>query len=265
MRFPPNFNLPYTAQGLAEFWRRWHISLSTWLRDYLYIPLGGNRGGELGTYRNLMLTMLLGGLWHGAAWTFVFWGFLHGMGLAVSRAFERARAGTGKLTTALGLAGAFTGGALAVARVLARLLPEELHAQLTVMFVAVVACILLSAVASLCERRRGPLPFLAVLCTFHFTCICWVFFRAPSFGQAALVFRQIATRTTFHPNLPVVVIELLLIGLGVHYLPAWMHQGARRRFSELPGVVQGLLLFGVALFLHEAASATAVPFVYFQF
>ena len=74
-----NFNFPYFAANITEFWRRWHISLSTWLRDYLYIPLGGNRGSKLFTYRNLMLTMLLGGLWHGASWNFVIWGGLHGI------------------------------------------------------------------------------------------------------------------------------------------------------------------------------------------
>jgi alginate O-acetyltransferase complex protein AlgI len=73
-----NFNLPYFAKNPSDFWRRWHISLSTWLRDYLYIPLGGNRGGTFRMYRNLFLTMLLGGLWHGAAWTFVAWGVFHG-------------------------------------------------------------------------------------------------------------------------------------------------------------------------------------------
>ena len=84
-----NFNFPYFAANIAEFWRRWHISLSTWLRDYLYIPLGGNRGSKLFTYRNLLLTMLLGGLWHGAAWTFVIWGGLHGIALIVHREFVR--------------------------------------------------------------------------------------------------------------------------------------------------------------------------------
>lgn len=80
-----NFNQPYLARNITHFWRTWHISLSTWLRDYLYIPLGGNRGGGAATQRNLMLTMLLGGLWHGAAWTFVVWGGLHGLYLVVHR------------------------------------------------------------------------------------------------------------------------------------------------------------------------------------
>jgi D-alanyl-lipoteichoic acid acyltransferase DltB (MBOAT superfamily) len=87
-RFPANFNQPYRAERLREFWQRWHISLSSWLRDYLYKPLGGNRRGRLLTYRNLLLTMLLGGLWHGAAWKFIAWGALHGGGLAAERMIE---------------------------------------------------------------------------------------------------------------------------------------------------------------------------------
>ena len=87
---PDNFRFPYAAVGFSDFWRRWHITLSSWLRDYLYIPLGGNRRGERHTYAALMTTMLLGGLWHGANWTFVAWGGLHGLYLSVER-FLRAR------------------------------------------------------------------------------------------------------------------------------------------------------------------------------
>jgi len=85
IRLRLNFNQPYLSQTITEFWRRWHMSLSAWLRDYLYIPLGGNRHGALMTYRNLMLTMLIGGLWHGANWTFVVWGGLHGSYLVIER------------------------------------------------------------------------------------------------------------------------------------------------------------------------------------
>ncbi|HEY1209361.1 MAG TPA: MBOAT family protein [Terracidiphilus sp.] len=88
-RFPRNFNAPYTAADPQDFWRRWHISLSSWLRDYLYFPLGGSRKGKVRTYINLMVTMLLGGLWHGAAWTFVAWGGLHGFYLVVHRLWSR--------------------------------------------------------------------------------------------------------------------------------------------------------------------------------
>ena len=88
LTFPDNFNAPYTADSLRDFWRRWHMTLSRWLRDYLYIPLGGSRHGEWMTYRNLLLTMLLGGLWHGASWRFVLWGALHGGYLAAERYIE---------------------------------------------------------------------------------------------------------------------------------------------------------------------------------
>ncbi len=87
--FPINFNAPYFALSMRDFWHRWHISLSTWLRDYLYIPLGGSRGGELRTYQNQFLTFLLGGLWHGAGWTFLIWGAFHGLYLAFERSLAR--------------------------------------------------------------------------------------------------------------------------------------------------------------------------------
>jgi D-alanyl-lipoteichoic acid acyltransferase DltB (MBOAT superfamily) len=92
-KLPDNFNFPYAATSLGSFWRRWHISLSSWLRDYLYIPLGGNRLGSAKQMRNLIITMFLGGIWHGASWNFIIWGAAHGTLLAVER-FSRVRHGT---------------------------------------------------------------------------------------------------------------------------------------------------------------------------
>ncbi len=94
---PINFNMPYIANNVSNFWHRWHISLSTWLRDYLYIPLGGSRGGKWATQRNLFLTMALGGLWHGASWNFVVWGIYHGLSLAVHREFTEFKESRKKL------------------------------------------------------------------------------------------------------------------------------------------------------------------------
>ena len=91
---PENFRMPYLSQSIADFWRRWHISLSSWLRDYLYIPLGGNHGGVIRTQVNMMITMLLGGLWHGASWNFVAWGALHGIALGIHRAWHSWRGST---------------------------------------------------------------------------------------------------------------------------------------------------------------------------
>lgn len=109
---PKNFDKPYVSRSLQEFWHRWHISLSSWLRDYLYISLGGNRGSTWKTYRNLMATMVLGGLWHGASWNFVIWGALHGGALAVNRAWSR-RAGAQKERAARGDEGDVTIGTVA--------------------------------------------------------------------------------------------------------------------------------------------------------
>jgi len=150
-------------------------------------------------------------LWHGASWTFVFWGFLHGLGLGATRAWERSRVKHGRAK----------GGIVARA--------------------------------------------FATLLTFHYVCLAWIFFRAPTFKQATLILKQLATLTTFHPNLPPLVLAILGIGLATHYTPAAAYQRIQRGFCELPGVAQGALLFCVALVLHEAASTVAVPFVYFQF
>ena len=90
-RLPINFNAPYLAATFTDFWRRWHITLSTWFRDYVYIPLGGNRRGRARAYVNLVLVMLVAGLWHGASWTFVIWGAVHGLAVALERALGLAR------------------------------------------------------------------------------------------------------------------------------------------------------------------------------
>jgi alginate O-acetyltransferase complex protein AlgI len=210
VRFPKNFDAPYKSCDLADFWRRWHISLSSWLRDYLYIPLGGNRAGGWKTYRNLMLTMLLGGLWHGASWTFVFWGFLHGAGLVATRLWQRGR-------------------------------PRKSSAD------------------------HPVYKAICVVATFHYVCLAWIFFRAKTFADAWQILRQLAQRTTFHPNLPPLVLALLAVAIGSHYVPETTYRNARARFTALPAPAQGMVLFLVAVVLHEAASTTAVPFVYFQF
>ena len=212
IRFPKNFDSPYKATNVADFWRRWHISLSTWLRDYLYIPLGGNRGSSFATYRNMMITMVLGGLWHGASWTFVFWGFLQGLGLGVTRAWERRQRRLGTQGQ-WGLTG----------------------------------------------------RVIATFFTFHFVCLSWIFFRSNTFTQALSMLKQLGTLTTFHPNLPPVVLGFLAVGLGSHYVPEATYERLKQRFIDLPAPAQGALLFAVAVLLHEAAATEAVPFVYFQF
>jgi D-alanyl-lipoteichoic acid acyltransferase DltB (MBOAT superfamily) len=211
VRFPKNFDSPYKAVNVQDFWRRWHISLSTWLRDYLYIPLGGNRKGPVRTYLNLLATMLLGGLWHGANWTFVAWGGLHGVALAATRAFERSR-GTD---------------------------PRSVRSTLS--------------------------SVVGVLLTFHFVCATWIFFRADTFRGATRMFSQLTTLSTFHPNLPLSVVAVLLVGLGSHFVPERWYESMSRRFSGMPALAQGAALSAVAVVVRRMESAEAVPFVYFQF
>jgi len=181
LRLPQNFDLPYLSLNVAEFWRRWHISLSTWLRDYLYIPLGGNRGSSAATYRNLLLTMLLGGLWHGAAWTFVAWGAYHGALLALHRAlpwpdwlgrpvFAPLRAGFTFLCVCLGWvlfrARSFGDAATVYARLFAPAAGLSLTPQVFAVFAGVLAVVL---AAHLWARfsdvdalaRRLPVPVVA--------------------------------------------------------------------------------------------------------
>jgi alginate O-acetyltransferase complex protein AlgI len=208
---PENFDAPYAARSLQDFWRRWHISLSSWLRDYLYVPLGGSRYGSFKTYRNLMITMVLGGLWHGASWNFVIWGALHGGGLAATRMWQRMRAQPG-------------------------------------------------------ERAGGWLgQGLAVLLTFHFVCLAWVFFRAPTLGHAWLTLSRIVRGTGGTSNLSPRVVALVVLGLSLHAWPKSWTEGVRERFVRTPAVVQGALLAVLAYGLHVAAGAKAEPFVYGQF
>ncbi|MEN9579220.1 MAG: rane-bound polysaccharide acetyltransferase [Pseudomonadota bacterium] len=232
VRFPLNFNAPYKAADIQDFWRRWHISLSTWLRDYLYLPLGGNRKGPVRTYVNLLLTMLLGGLWHGANWTFVVWGGLHGAGLAVHRLISRRQPAN----------------AVRATNSVARTNTHEVVNQETA------------------RGDRSALRYwLGVAVTFHFVCFAWIFFRAPSFGQARIFLSQLGQLTTYHPNLHPPVLVALALGLLTHFAPEQLYHRLKRWFIALPSLAQGLLLCVAALILREMLSAEAVPFVYFQF
>src|SRR5690606_37678422 len=135
IRLPLNFNAPYRATSIIDFWRRWHMTLSRFLRDYLYIPLGGSRKGPRRRYVNLMTTMLLGGLWHGAGWTFVIWGGLHGIYLVINHVWRNlcARVGLGGRSTLPGrlLAGSITFLAVVVAWVFFR--AESFHGAMAVL------------------------------------------------------------------------------------------------------------------------------------
>lgn len=215
-QFNINFNSPYKSASVTEFWRRWHISLSSWLRDYLYISLGGNRKGKIRQYVNLIITMFLGGLWHGAAWNFVFWGLLHGVALACHK-FFRSIMGRDKTYQSTGF-------------------------------------------------RR----FMAILLTFHFVCLCWIFFRSSSFSTALDVFTQIGTN--FHAAVFTQLLAgykgvffLMLLGYLLHFMPDKLEAGATRLVIRMPLLLQALLIVTIIYIVIQVKTAGIQPFIYFQF
>ena len=246
---PKNFDSPYRSRSLQEFWHRWHISLSSWLRDYLYIPLGGSRGGAWKTYRNLMITMVLGGLWHGASWNFVLWGAMHGGALAVTRMWQRFRARRAGSADFF-LWGGMFGAALAVTRIWQRFRARRAGSPEPEV-----------------NGTRGSIvvEVMQGVLTFHYVCLAWVFFRAASFQQALTVLRQLFRGGMHLSNLSRGVALCLLAGFVTHLLPENAHLRLRDAFVRLPAPAQGGLLFVVALVLREVASSAVVPFVYFQF
>jgi D-alanyl-lipoteichoic acid acyltransferase DltB (MBOAT superfamily) len=232
-----NFNIPYAATSITEFWRRWHISLSTWLRDYLYISLGGNRRGRSRTYLNLLITMVLGGLWHGASWNFVLWGFWQGAGLMVHRAF-----GSGP-----------NPGVAASAGELPKL--DDKAGKLLETKVPV--------------RHR----VLAWIATMLFVLYGWLLFRAQGLkvdGMSALDQIMAMTRSLGDFSIPAwtanYLIHLATFAMPLVLMEIWQLKsqdllvplGLKRRTLAL---LEGALLLAIILFWEK----NKVPFIYFQF
>lgn len=290
LRLPENFRFPYQSDTIRDFWRRWHISLSSWLRDYLYISLGGNRKGGLRTYVNLMLTMLLGGLWHGASWVFVIWGGLHGMALAIDRGMDQA--GRWWKNTAVRAGIVFL-----IVQILAQIgfwiatqgesLEPEMLASLTrTNWQILGAWLLLLLVAlgfdqlmkylGLNLLRVGQQTF-SVIMVFHFVTLCWVFFRSGALNNplgpwetTTAVLGQIMT--SFHGELAAEIFQnystvFYLIGLGfvLHFIPMTWREWWEKTFITSPWPVKGLILAFVIWLVTQTASADVVPFIYFQF
>lgn len=247
-RFPQNFDRPYAAVSIRDFWRRWHMTLSRWLRDYLYIPLGGNRKGDFKTYRNLMLTMVLGGLWHGAAATFLVWGAFHGALLSLEhfrdsrrrRRLPPASRGPAALPATPASAAAGDGGEAPAAAPSA---PPE-------------------AEAGVPSRRARA--WLAWFISFQLVCVGWVFFRAESMDLALAMFRGLASGGPA----PLVTPGVLLATFGmlaIQLLPPGWAGRVEAAFGRLPLPAQGALV-GLAFFATAALGPEGVlPFIYFQF
>jgi len=249
IKFPDNFDRPYTAVSLQDFWRRWHMTLSRWLRDYLYIPLGGNRGGERATYRNLVLTMVLGGLWHGASWTFVVWGTYHGAGLAAERWLERRHREDRPLTASPRLAA----------------LREQLGFGPPPPAVEERAdgTVILEDPPLVPERT--PSPWLARLWVFHFVAIGWVFFRSETLSGALTLLGRLFT--AWHgPEVTTLAVGLAIAAsLAAQYVPARVGLWAEWRVSHLPPVVQAIGFALVLLACNILGPQGVAPFIYFQF
>ena len=253
IRFPENFDSPYRSLSLQEFWRRWHMTLSRFLRDYLYIPLGGSRKGPRRTYVNLMATMLLGGLWHGASWTFVAWGALHGGGLAFERArlwhrsrnlLAQAAAGTPPATQA-------TSDGVRAPSHGAPAPPAEGAGVAPLARVAPVARVWTSRVA-------------AWAITFNFVCLGWILFRASSFANAVQVFKQIFTLGPHVPLNPMVVL-IVICALAVQWIPARRSAVFQQAFERWSLPAQALALAGVLVVIDAFGPAGVAPFIYFRF
>jgi D-alanyl-lipoteichoic acid acyltransferase DltB (MBOAT superfamily) len=213
-KLPENFRSPYNSKDITEFWRRWHISLSTWLRDYIYIPLGGNRHGVEKQYLFLMLTMLIGGFWHGADWKFVFWGGMHGAGLIIHKIFNET--------------------------------------------------------AREMEWNTKLLTPLGWVITFHFVAFLWVFFRADSFGVAALSINKIVFDFDWAYLLPFLQTRGLLflmmgIGYALHFTPEKDKNSLREYYGTLPVLVKAVILLLIIQAVLQVQNENVQPFIYFQF
>ncbi|MGZ5862094.1 MAG: MBOAT family O-acyltransferase [Methyloceanibacter sp.] len=229
--FKPNFAQPYRSASLREFWWRWHISLSSWLRDYLYKPLGGSYQGTAKTYRNLAITMLLGGLWHGAAWTFIIWGAIHGTALVIERMLLGFKP---QPAPALALVGYGYG---PMGRVLA-------------------------------AGASGGHAFgkaLAVFVTFNIVCLAWIFFRADSLDLAVAYLRGLADWSGTIERATPFLGALVTASLAAHFISEDFVQRISARLEHAGALTLGAVLgFGI-LFIFAVAPEGVAPFIYFQF
>ena len=229
---PQNFLYPYAAIGFSDFWRRWHITLSAWLRDYLYIPLGGNRNGKFRTYINVMITMLLGGLWHGANWTFVVWGALHGAYLWGEKIIQDLH------KPAVVQLDSMPSGELGVLGVI----PKEFKSKTT-----------------------GN--FMLAMVTFFFINVTWVFFRAPDFTSAWQLLTSMFSTAPKAENL-LTTLSIIKVSVIIFFLVAfhWMMRNTRvlTVAEKMPWWLLGIIWSFLLLLLIWSQESSS-SFIYFQF
>ena len=224
---PLNFNMPYFAKNMSDFWHRWHISLSSWLRDYLFIPLGGSRAGKWMTNRNLFLTMAIGGLWHGASWNFVVWGIYHGLALIVHREFSALKAGNAMLKS---------------------FVDSKIGHFLSIFITFQAVCI-------------GWVFFRVQNISDAFLIVKRMVLMSPMYtrqeNHAFLVLK---------PELPVIVpiVSIMVIALLVSNLPISM-ASERGWFKKAPAPLKAAFCTGLIVAIITFLPDTSAPFIYFQF
>ncbi|MBA2249533.1 MAG: MBOAT family protein [Chitinophagaceae bacterium] len=230
---PENFLYPYAAIGFSDFWRRWHITLSAWLRDYLYIPLGGNRKGKFRTYINLMITMLLGGLWHGASWTYVVWGALHGFYLWVEKLIQDFR----------------------------------MRSKPAMVIVAQPDVVIQGFMAPRFLKKVTSSNFILALITFFLVNVTWVFFRSPDFTSAwrmlTSMFSNVPKGTVLLQTLTIIKVSLIIICMVVFH---WMMRNTRvlTVVNKMPWWQLGIV-WSVMILLIILSQESSSSFIYFQF
>ena len=230
---PDNFLYPYAAIGFSDFWRRWHITLSAWLRDYLYIPLGGNRKGKFRTYINLMITMLLGGLWHGANWTFVVWGALHGFYLWVEKMMQDYTARKNK----------------------------------TLVLAEQPTMVLQGFMAPRFLKKVQSSNFALALFTFFLVNVTWVFFRSPDFSSAwrmlTSMFSHVPNGKALLSNLAIIKVSVIVVCMVAFH---WMMRNTRvlTVAAKMPWWLLGLVWSAILILLILSQESSS-SFIYFQF
>jgi alginate O-acetyltransferase complex protein AlgI len=234
-KFPTNFNFPYLSTSITEFWRRWHMSLSGWLRDYLYIPLGGNRKGPARTYVNLFLVMFLGGLWHGAEWKFALWGSLHGLALA----FERLCGSKFWILNFKFWMKEPSGSAESASSSS----PFNIHHPTFKISVTIVKWFL----------------------TFHIVTVLWLTFLMPDMTSIVAFFKGIFNGKTGFSGPP--IFSLLFYGSMVvlYHAWGWIQEHRQHLASQLARSPLEPILHGLMLFLIITNPGAPRGFIYFQF
>jgi len=272
---PKNFASPYKATNPGDFWKRWHISLSTWLKDYLYIPLGGNRKGKFRTNLNLMITMLLGGLWHGASWNFVIWGGLNGLGIVIFKKWRKFDNANRLFITLL---------LFNLSLLLFSFFPFPIF-KIALVWTGLIVLGVLLAYFYLDFYNRKPLKQLnrgwSIFLTFVFITFTRLFFRSGSnldpaeqtahaWNTAKAMVNQIGGVWNW-AQIPEIVATywavflLFALGMFIHWIPERWKRWYRLNFTLLPIWAIGIAVMVVVFVVYQFITADLQPFIYFQF